>query len=107
MKLECLNCGHKFSGSIELDSLGWHSSCPKCGSSFDVDEPCKKKKYRIKKGEKVCSLDELMSQEGVYWFDKYYHIGWFQNWTLTVANRIIKAGQVFKAVKEEVVDNGK
>lgn len=39
MKLTCLNCGHEFEGSISLDNLGWHSVCPECGSSFDVDVP--------------------------------------------------------------------
>lgn len=39
MKLKCLQCGHEFEGSISLDELGWHSSCPSCGGSFDVDLP--------------------------------------------------------------------
>ena len=33
----CLNCGHAFGGSISIDELGPHTSCPKCESSFDVD----------------------------------------------------------------------
>lgn len=39
MKLTCLNCWHQFDGDVSLDELGWHSVCPKCGSSFDVDVP--------------------------------------------------------------------
>lgn len=39
MKLNCLNCNHEFDGSITKDELGWHSVCPECGSSFDVDVP--------------------------------------------------------------------
>lgn len=39
MKLKCLQCGHEYEGSISLDSLGWHSSCPVCEGSFDVDVP--------------------------------------------------------------------
>lgn len=39
MKLNCLNCGHEFDGSISKDNLGWHSSCSKCNCSFDVDVP--------------------------------------------------------------------
>ena len=39
MKLNCLHCGHEFDGSITKDELGWHSSCPECGCSFDVDVP--------------------------------------------------------------------
>lgn len=37
MELKCLHCGYEFDGSAELDELGWHSSCPECGCSFDVD----------------------------------------------------------------------
>lgn len=37
MKLKCLHCGYEFDGSIEKDELDWHSSCPECGCSFDVD----------------------------------------------------------------------
>ena len=37
MELTCMNCLHVFEGSISKDSLGWHSVCPECGSSFDVD----------------------------------------------------------------------
>lgn len=39
MKLKCLNCKHEFDGTIAYDELGWHSSCPECSSSFDVDLP--------------------------------------------------------------------
>lgn len=39
MKLTCLNCNHEFEGTISLDELGWHSVCPECKSSFDVDVP--------------------------------------------------------------------
>lgn len=39
MKLKCLQCEHKFDGFISKDELGWHSACPKCGGSFDVDVP--------------------------------------------------------------------
>ena len=39
MKLRCLQCENSFEGGISKDALGWHSSCPKCGGSFDVDVP--------------------------------------------------------------------
>lgn len=38
-QLTCLSCNHSFSGSMSFDELGWHSSCPECGTSFDVDIP--------------------------------------------------------------------
>lgn len=37
MKLRCLQCEYEFEGTVEKDELGWHSSCPSCGGSFDVD----------------------------------------------------------------------
>lgn len=39
MKLKCLHCSNKFDGTISYDELGWHSICPKCQCSFDVDVP--------------------------------------------------------------------
>lgn len=39
MYLKCLNCSHEFEGTISYDEQGWHSSCPECDSSFDVDVP--------------------------------------------------------------------
>ena len=39
MKLKCLHCNNKYDGTISYDELGWHSLCPKCGCSFDVDVP--------------------------------------------------------------------
>lgn len=39
MKLKCLHCENKFDGNISYDELGWHSVCPECGGSFDVDVP--------------------------------------------------------------------
>lgn len=39
MRLKCLHCDHEFEGTISWDDLGWHSSCPSCGCSFDVEVP--------------------------------------------------------------------
>lgn len=39
MNLKCLHCENKFDGTITYDKLGWHSVCPECGCSFDVDVP--------------------------------------------------------------------
>lgn len=39
MKLKCLHCENKFDGTISYDEFGWHSVCPECGCSFDVDVP--------------------------------------------------------------------
>ncbi len=37
MKHICPHCGFGFTGTIECDNLGWHTSCPICEQSFDVD----------------------------------------------------------------------
>ena len=36
--IQCLNCGKvfEFSGASK-DEMGWHTTCPECESSFDVD----------------------------------------------------------------------
>lgn len=36
-KFTCPHCGAHFEGGASLDNLGWHTSCPDCGESFDVD----------------------------------------------------------------------
>ena len=47
MKLKCLHCEYKFDGSVGKDDLGWHSSCPECGCSFDVDINTKRIWFRV------------------------------------------------------------
>lgn len=42
MKLKCLYCENEYDGTISYDDLGWHSVCPECGASFDVDVPAGK-----------------------------------------------------------------
>ena len=38
MKVICLQCGHEFElTGVCNDELGWHTTCPKCGGSFDVE----------------------------------------------------------------------
>ena len=38
MKIECLQCGHEFEfNGASKDDLGWHTTCPKCSGSFDID----------------------------------------------------------------------
>jgi len=36
--VSCLNCSHEFAlNGLSRDKLGWHTVCPDCESSFDVD----------------------------------------------------------------------
>lgn len=38
MEIKCLHCGHEFEfNGASKDDLGWHTSCPKCEGSFDID----------------------------------------------------------------------
>lgn len=38
IKIKCLHCEEEFElTGIEKDELGWHTSCPICGGSFDID----------------------------------------------------------------------
>ena len=61
-----------------------------------------KRKYR--KGEPITSLDELAKQEFIYFLDKITHRGWFESWQFRLAERYIKRGMLFYAVKNEVYE---
>ena len=38
MKVKCLQCGYEFElESASNDELGWHTTCPKCEGSFDIN----------------------------------------------------------------------
>lgn len=37
MKHTCPHCGRNFERPLYLDYLGWHTACPFCEGSFDVD----------------------------------------------------------------------
>lgn len=37
MKHICPHCDNSFQSKVEYDNLGWHTSCPYCGGSFDID----------------------------------------------------------------------
>lgn len=64
-----------------------------------------KRKYH--KGEPITSLDELAKQELIYFFDIITHCGWFMSWQFRLAERYIKRGMLFYAVKnEEVSEDG-
>lgn len=60
------------------------------------------KKYRP--GPKVHSLNELMEQDFVYWWDKITPKGWFSSWQLSMAQKAIDRGIIRTAVKIESED---
>lgn len=46
----CLNCGHEFElTEVYNDSLGWHTVCPECDSSFDINI----EEFLVPRGTKV------------------------------------------------------
>lgn len=50
MKIKCLQCGYEFElESASNDELGWHTICPECEGSFDIDI----KDYLVPNGTKV------------------------------------------------------
>ena len=61
-----------------------------------------KRKYR--KGEKIESLDALVGEEFVFFYDKITHSGWFGSWQLRWAKRMIDRGVLFFAVKEDGIN---
>lgn len=61
-----------------------------------------KQKYR--RGPHICSLDELVRQDMVFWVDKPTHKGWFISWQLRMAaNSIGKNGAIFYAMPAGVI----
>lgn len=37
MRHICPHCSNRFVATISKDKLGWYTSCPECGRSFDID----------------------------------------------------------------------
>ena len=74
------------------------------------------RKYR--KGGQITSLDALMTQKFVYFFDKITPCGWFGSWQLRLAQSYINLGMLDYAIpgemggenerpsREEEVENG-
>lgn len=61
-----------------------------------------KQKYR--RGPRICSLDELVRQDMVFWVGKPTHKGWFISWQLRMAaNSIGKNGVVYYAMPAGVI----
>ena len=58
-------------------------------------------KRKYKKGDVIKSLDELMAQDFVYYYDKISNVGWFSSWQLRWAKTMIEGGKLHKAVRGE------
>jgi hypothetical protein len=69
-----------------------------------ISKCVKQRKYS--KGEPIKSLDELVSQDFVYWNGKITHRGWFLSWQIQMALKAIRVGNViFKAIKNKEDEN--
>lgn len=54
MKVVCLQCGHRFQFTgASLDEIGWHTLCPSCNGSFDIDI----EEYLVPEGTKVKMIE--------------------------------------------------
>ena len=57
------------------------------------------------KGERIQSLDELMTTEFIIWdngcFRKVIHTGWVQSWQCHYAWMLLKSGALHKAIRKE------
>ena len=58
-----------------------------------------KYKRKYQKGEPITSIDELMSQDFVYFYDKITNRGWFGSWQLKWAKMMIDGGKLFRAIR--------
>ena len=59
---------------------------------------------KYKKGEVIGSLDELMNEDVIWYYNKILNIGFFQNWQIRFALTQIKYGRIFKTVLKEKGD---
>lgn len=55
-------------------------------------------------GEKITSLDELASQDKIFFEDQLLSRGWFSSWQLGTAEKLIKAGLLKHVIKKENKD---
>lgn len=57
------------------------------------------------KGEPIKSLDELMKQEFIYFYDRLVNVGWFQNWQIGWVNIYIRQRRICEAINLEDLGN--
>lgn len=58
-------------------------------------------KSKYEKGDFITSLDILWNQDVVYFRDKVTNRGWFQNWQMRMAVRMIEGNCLRFAIKKE------
>ncbi len=63
-----------------------------------------KSRTKYIKGGKICSLDELLQQDQVYFYDKVTHRSWFENWQIGWAKAHIDFGHLHFAIRKKDED---
>ena len=58
-------------------------------------------KRKYKKGECITSIQELIAQDFIYFYDKITSKGWFGSWQLRWAELMINRGVLFKAIPND------
>ncbi len=98
IKNKCRICKKEFESIYKLHF---------CDDCWNDSEKMKKyrekleKKRKYKRGETITSLDELTTQEFVYFDNKIYHIAWVYGWRIGWVGYRIKQGRLRKAIKKE------
>ena len=64
-----------------------------------------KYKQKYQKGEPITSIDELMTQDFVYFYDKITNRGWFGSWQLRLARSYIQRGCLYYAERIDENEN--
>jgi len=59
---------------------------------------------KYKKGALINSLEELMQQDFIYFYDKVYHKGWFRGWQIGWVKSQIKYKCFRKACKNDTAN---
>lgn len=60
-----------------------------------------KQRSKYHKGQPIRSLDELWTQDVVFFADKVVSRGWFQNWQLKMVIQQMFFGRIFYVEKED------
>lgn len=94
----CKQCGRKFKNK----DVSLFKVCPDCKTGEYLEEVKSTYKRKYKRGDHILSLDELMMQDFIYFYDKIQHKGWFMSWQLSfVAKYIGPTGFIYYAIKND------
>jgi hypothetical protein len=80
--------------------MSWREECFKCENLAKHQEYLNKHR-KYEKGEQIKSLDELLQQEFVMWFNHTRHIEFIKNWQFNSILKQLENGKLYKAVKKE------